>query len=178
MASADKRARFDDGFTALSKFRASLPHMSSSALGAVLQRARRESLPTGCRKKIKAARERLVSQPTPYGPLVGEMCVGEEYFPVLNPAAWLYKISEFENVQELLAVALANLQVKQKELPAQFGPGVVLDLIIYADEITPGNVISHKNRRKSWAVYFAILQLGPELLCQEVVRLAKTRARL
>ena len=34
-------------------------------------------------------------------------------------------------------------------------------LIIYADEVTPGNILAVDNRRKLWGFYAAVKQLGP-----------------
>ena len=41
------------------------------------------------------------------------------------------------------------------------------DLIIYADEVTPGNILRVDNRRKMWAFYTAVKQLGPLALKSE-----------
>lgn len=160
LAKRRRRDAFDDELSnELSQFRASMPAMSASALGAMLTRAQKKPLPAGNRNYVRIARQRLVSQSTPYGPLVQQMQVCSEMFDVLHPAAWLYKISEFQAVRELFGIA------------AEKCPDLsMLSIVLYCDEITPGNVISHKNRRKSWAVYFSVLEWGPEILCQEDYR--------
>ena len=33
-------------------------------------------------------------------------------------------------------------------------------IILYADEVVPGNVISYDNRRKVWVVYFSFMEFG------------------
>jgi hypothetical protein len=40
-------------------------------------------------------------------------------------------------------------------------------LIVYSDEVTPGNVHSPQNNRKFWAVYWSFLELGPAALAHE-----------
>ena len=36
-------------------------------------------------------------------------------------------------------------------------------LVLYSDEITPGNQVAHKNPRKTWAIYYSFLEFGPLL---------------
>jgi hypothetical protein len=40
-------------------------------------------------------------------------------------------------------------------------------LILYSDEVTPGNQLSHANLRKVWVVYFSWVEFGMEILCRE-----------
>jgi hypothetical protein len=40
-------------------------------------------------------------------------------------------------------------------------------LALYADEVTPGNVVSPDNKRKAWAAYWAILDIAPQALHDE-----------
>lgn len=44
-----------------------------------------------------------------------------------------------------------------------------LDLVLYLDGITPGNVLRPDNRRKIWAFYCTFLNFGPQHLCREEV---------
>ena len=46
--------------------------------------------------------------------------------------------------------------------------GTSLKLILYADGIVPGNVISHDNQRKSVVWYFSFLEFGYRLSYEEV----------
>lgn len=158
MATASgKRARLE----ALSKFRAGLPAMSQSALAAVLQYAKQMPLPHGSRNEIRKARDAICGTETPYGPLVQDVPVQAsadaqpEMFQVVHPAAWFHTVSEFDSVQRLFQTALRD---------AGDNP---LDLVIYLDEITPGNVVAHKQRRKSWCCYVSVLQFGALALTSE-----------
>jgi hypothetical protein len=40
-------------------------------------------------------------------------------------------------------------------------------LVLYSDEVVPGNQLSHDNKRKCWVVYFSWLELGMNALCCE-----------
>ena len=40
-------------------------------------------------------------------------------------------------------------------------------LIVYCDEVVPGNALSHDNKRKFWILYFSFLELGPVTLQME-----------
>ena len=40
-------------------------------------------------------------------------------------------------------------------------------LALYADEVTPGNVVSPDNQRKAWCAYWALLDLCPQSLHDE-----------
>lgn len=162
MASADrKRARLE----ALSRYRASLPTISHSALGKVLQRASKEPPPKADRNLLREARDRLAGIETPYGAIHQYMRVSDDTEPVeiCHPAAWLYAASQHTATQNLLNCALGS---------RPHGP---IHIICYADEVTPGNAVAHKNRRKSWLVYYSFLELGPDILCHEDAREAAKR---
>jgi hypothetical protein len=40
-------------------------------------------------------------------------------------------------------------------------------LVLYSDEVVPGNQLSHENRRKVWVIYFSFLEFGPPSLSRE-----------
>jgi hypothetical protein len=40
-------------------------------------------------------------------------------------------------------------------------------LVLYADEVVPGNQIGNSNERKIWVVYFSWLEFGMQALCKE-----------
>ncbi len=42
-------------------------------------------------------------------------------------------------------------------------------LILYTDEVLPGNQLGYKSARKFWAVYWSILEFGSSVLSDEVV---------
>ena len=40
-------------------------------------------------------------------------------------------------------------------------------LCLYSDEVSPGNQLAHHNARKSWAIYWSLLQFGLPVLSDE-----------
>ena len=44
-----------------------------------------------------------------------------------------------------------------------------LQLVVYLDGITPGNVLRPDNRRKIWAFYGTFIEFGPQNFCREEV---------
>lgn len=155
-----KRARLDD----LGRFRASLPYMSQSALGEILRRTSAEILPPRAhRRLIRAARDAIATRSTPYGEVHQMMSVasalGDATIEICHPAAYMYAASEIPAIQHLINAALDRRASGDTSSP--------LHVIVYGDEVTPGNAVAHKNRRKSWAIYYSFLELGEELLCHE-----------
>ena len=71
---------------------------------------------------------------------------------VAHPAAMLYHASG-------TSTSFANLlrRTAATKPPSVTSPWT---LILYADEITPGNQLSHQNDRKVWGVYWSILEFG------------------
>ena len=47
--------------------------------------------------------------------------------------------------------------------------GHVWRLVIYYDELTPGDAFAPDNKRKFWAIYVAFEEFGPLMLAQEEV---------
>ena len=45
--------------------------------------------------------------------------------------------------------------------------GHVWSLVIYYDELTPGDAFAPDNKRKFWSIYVAFLEFGPHMLAQE-----------
>jgi hypothetical protein len=77
--------------------------------------------------------------------------VGGEKIEIADPAAHLYLASNQAGFQVLMRRAIAA------------SPGGALGVIIYCDEVTPGNIVAHKNARKVWAVYWSISQFEQSL---------------
>ena len=158
----------------IERFRRSLPHVSASALTAIM------SNPDRCRdqvsrRTIREARNLTVDQVTPYGPLLHPLYLdaadGGRPIQVLIacPFALLsvaYK--ECEPFRQLLDSKHA-LRPSSHDAPWQ--------IVLYSDEIVPGNNLSFENLRKNWAVYFSFLEFGPEILCREEAWLTLTTKR-
>lgn len=78
--------------------------------------------------------------------------------PYIDPVSWLDHI-----LQQSPAVHQVYLQ-KLTEFPPEQAEWRV---VIYTDEVTPGNPLKARNKRKVWAVYWSFLELG-ENLCNEL----------
>ena len=52
-----------------------------------------------------------------------------------------------------------------------------MNMLLYIDEITPGNVLRPDNRRKVWAIYASFYEFGKDELCKEYVWLPVARLR-
>ena len=143
----------------INRLHAHLPKISHSALSAFLKAANdTPNLPCVSRKRIREARnEACLSTTTPYGPLHHEIDIGGVQVEIQSPFAMLYHCSKLPGFAPLLSDC------------ASAAPGSAYNatLAVYADEITPGNPLANKVTRKSWAIYWSILEWGPEALSNE-----------
>ena len=148
----------------LQTLRDALPFISQSALAAILKISQREQLPSGTRKDIRHARDTVALQATPYGPISQVINLSpaggaDFHAEIQHPFAMLYYCCSTSS-------ALSGLVKRcvQKQQPTLANPWRI---IFYTDEITPGNPMGYKNLRKLWAIYWSILEFGPEVLSDE-----------
>lgn len=146
----------------LCDLRCRVPFVSQSALAGILQLARQGELPDTCRRQdIRASRDVAVQQQTPYGPLHQQIKVmpGNIELEVQHPFAMLYHCS-------LKSAALSKLiaATAEKQPPTLMDPW---HLVLYADEILPGNQLAYKHSRKFWGIYWSILEFGAAALSDE-----------
>ena len=137
----------------LNAFRRSVPHVSASALSAVLDEVSRSGVPElHSRWDLGRATQQDLLQDTPYGQVLDAIQVkskaGEDIlFPIVNPHAHIHTaFSSGGGFQKLL---------KERLIAAPPTPETPWRLILYSDEVVPGNVLSHDNRRKVWVVYYS-----------------------
>ena len=130
----------------LNHFRRKLPHISVSALAAVVQAIRDEGPPElADRGNIRKARDDQCKSNGPFGPILQHCRViskagGELLIPIAHPFAMLHaSMLASPSLQKLFGTKLA-------ERPCS--PEHPWNLIIYSDEVTPGNVLSTSNKRK------------------------------
>ena len=149
-----KRAR-------LQRLRDKLPFISQSALVAVLKVAADEGLPAAVsRSTIARSRDEITTAATPYGNIHHTITIGDQNFEVQNPFAMLYHVAK--SSPYVSSVVAAATSVRQPTLPSPY------HLILYADEITPGNQLAYKGDRKFWAFYWTIAEFGSARLADEV----------
>ena len=129
--------------------------VSQRALAEVLADLRdAEQLPSACsRQSIKRSRVAAIGDSTPFGALVKHWDVetksdGTKAVAYICPAAMLYlsasKCEGWSKTLKWLITAKAST------------PSAPLRIIIYGDEISPGNCLKQENRRKLFAFYWSI----------------------
>ena len=149
----------------LNAFQHKRPYMSASALADTLKGVKEEGLPDlHGRNHIREARDATCAQVTRYGPLIQHIeCVDTEHrpkrIPIAFPAAMLW-------VALTSSVALATLFDQRLEASPS-SPEVPWHLVLYSDEVTPGNPMQSNNKRKFHGVYYTFLELGAHALSRE-----------
>lgn len=159
---ADERAL---KYRRLEGFRRSVPHVSANALSAVLAEVAAQGLPES-RSRWQVAQARLDSleELTPYGsiltalPLVTKSGSATDLL-IASPFALLHRAyKEGGSFTQLLDERLAAVP-NSPEAPWR--------LVMYADEVVPGNALSNDNRRKIWVMYYSFVELSAAALSHE-----------
>ena len=139
---ADKPAKLRK----LERLRRAVPHVSASALSAILREVRDDMPELSTRQNIQEARVAATSEDTPYGPifttlsLIAVAGAAATTFDVINPFAYLYYVF-FHCIAFRRAFELALLRFPVSAASPW-------RLIFYCDEVTPGNQLAQDNKRK------------------------------
>ena len=156
--SAAKRAR-------IQSLRARLPYVSQSALASILEIAATEALPEHTsRHTVRRARDSIKDIRTPYGNLHQHIEVQNSRGDVVklevqHPLAFLYHACT-------LSAGLSRL-VARTAAAAMPTPMHPWHVIMYIDEILPGNQLAYKSGRKMWCCYWSVLEFGSAALSHE-----------
>ena len=149
----------------LEAFRRSKPHCSASALAHILTDIKRHGLPELTdRASMRKGRDRVAALDTPFGPILKHIEVlnaaGDTVqFPIACPFASLtHALESSTSLQKL---------VQRQLLRHPCSPESPWNIIIYCDEVTPGNPMAHQNQRRFHAFYWTFLELGPAALSHE-----------
>ena len=148
-----------------SAFRRQLPHVIASALAAVLVAVSMHGVPDiHDSNGLREARGLQAYATTSVGPIMQTMQVVSKtnlvkQVPVANPFAMLLTA-----VTECKPFSSFFKQRLLQKPPTVEQPWRI---IIYSDEVTPGNPLSTANRRKFQAVYWSFLELGSNALSRE-----------
>ena len=149
----------------LDAFRRKLPHVSQSALSAVLRAVASEGIPELTdRKTLRRARDYYLEFQTPYGPirqLVTLQCVdgATRALEVNHPLANLWLAVQYDGGFTRYFYGCLQQNPCSAEHPWR--------LLLYSDEIVPGNPIGYHNHRKVWVIYYSLAELGLHALCRE-----------
>ena len=149
----------------LETLRRRLPHLSQSGLARTLQDIKNNGLPElDSAKDLRAAREMLMNERTPYGPISIERVVptiggGNMLLRLVSPLALLYFVYWF------CAPFASFLDDRLVEYPSTFEKP--WNWILYADEVHPGDQLGGKKLRKFHAIYFSFTEFGLAALSHE-----------
>jgi hypothetical protein len=169
-SSSEKTVKLSRAATAatLARIRQQVPYCSASALTALVNIIQSEDMPelhrNIDRNLVREGRDAVCTELTPYGRIHHESQIqmtNGEYVDVeiQNPFAMLYKVCRCsESFSQML---LRSLQAHPNSLNTPWG------LILYSDEITPGNQLLALNTRKCWAFYWSLHEFGPSVLSDE-----------
>ena len=113
----------------------------------------------GTRRTVKRKRQADISHVTPYGDILVEKNIAGTKIWMVQPVAMLYHISrsclEFSNFfKEILSRKPCT-----RDHP--------IKVIVYSDEVTPGNQLRHQNARKIQVCYWSLECFGLTNLSNE-----------
>ena len=151
--------------TAMS-LRRSLPHMSQSALAAMVKYAKEHGVDDLPDTRVGWFNARNISLgDTPYGPMILEVVLtaippyANRTMLVINPFAYLHvAYMQAGSFHKMLAEKLKNAPCSE-QAPWR--------LALYSDEVVPGNVLRIANARKVWVIYWSFVELHPLLSKEE-----------
>ena len=153
----------------VSKMQPTLPFVSGRALSALLTQLSPQDLQPGrasdaVRHDLRRERDLLVKTSTPFGPIHQTITAntkdGTMPIEVQHPLAMMHYVSARSScLADLVADAAAS------NPPSHARPW---HIVMYMDEVLPGNQLAHKAARKGWHWYWSIAELGPAALADEV----------
>lgn len=141
------------------------PHVSASALSALLEDIEQNGLPdlTG-KKHVKEARDYTLEQHKAYGPMLETVQLvnvdgTSQDMVVVNMCTLLQAMFQMDGGMTSL--------IKRTILKTPCSVESPWHLIYYSDEVVPGNVLSADVSRKVQCVYISIMEFGPLALSRE-----------
>jgi len=153
----------------LEKFRRAKPRCSVRALNAILTDISKNGLPDLLgRQNFAQARNQIMQAETPYGPILQHITVidktdTQQIIPIADPFATLwYFVKECSKEDNGFKRIL-----KQKLLEKPPTIDQPWSIIMYSDEVTPGNVLALINNRRFHAIYWTFMELGSNVLSRE-----------
>ena len=155
---AEKRRR-------VASVRNALPMVSAVAFAALVACSRQEAFPEGSvsRRDIRLGTSLIAATQTPYGQIFQTMEVpGSEAavkMGIQHPHSFLWHVCK-------VSKCLSDLILRALEASPST-PAAPWNLILYNDEVSPGNQLSFQNKRKLQAVYWTLLELGSPALSEE-----------
>ena len=135
-------------------------YVSISALSEVLEEIRQHGMPdNSSRSSIKRARDEYRMVDTRYGPIFRTMPITlnnrTQPFNMmyLHPGAMLTHLAQ--TCKAFSEVFQSRIRLKPSS------PSEPWHVLVYCDEITPGDPLKRENRKKIWALYWSFQEFGP-----------------
>ena len=149
----------------LEEFRRTKPHCSASALAQILTDIKHHGAPELTdRKSMRQARDKVATLVAPYGCILKPMNVMSKsgamlQVPMACPFASLtYVMQDSDSFRSCFKKCLST----KPSTPEQ-----PWSIVLYCDEVTPGNPLATLNKRRFHAFYWSFLELGTEVLSHE-----------
>lgn len=147
----------------LHALRHSLPHMSKRALEAVLKDVKDNGVPEFCDHRHMVEAQRLeLQQHNVFGPLLESTMmtrmdrVNQQPVLCVNSLSYLHAVvTQGGSMMQLVLDKLATFH-NDYDHP--------WNLILYSDEVCPGNPLAARTERKAWMLYLSFLEFGHALL--------------
>jgi hypothetical protein len=149
----------------LNEMRRKLPHMTASAMSALLAEVDHHGIPElHSRWQLGKSTQAEIARHESYGPLLCNSSLvdkqgAEADMLMINPLSLLQ--AAFGQGGSYTELVMDTLR-KHPSSPDQ-----PWRLAVYCDEVVPGNVISHDNKRKEWVGYASFLEFGQMTLSRE-----------
>ena len=151
-------------------------YVSQAGIADILKQVREAGgLPTGISKSaVKRSRQSAIAKDTPFGPMLKQWALldkdqKEIKVDYLDPAACLWHALQ---TSPLFSEFFGK---KAEELCC--GPTQQWTIILYSDEITPGNQLKAHNSRRLQTFYWSLAEFGAEALASEDAWLVLTSVR-
>ena len=144
------------------ELKSKLPYISQSAPTGLLQAAKDAQLPDAhTALHVRNAKLDYVNQRTPYGPIHQEMAITDKVTTeVQHPFAVLYHCAKHS--QSFSSLLQRSLRTYPPDLAHPWR------LILYSDEVSPGNQLAYVHARKTWTVYWSFLEFGAALSSEDL----------
>ena len=142
--------------------RHSLPHLSVSAFTGVIKAAGEIDFSELAASRSAYRRQRCLSlEPTPFGEVISKVvAIGQSPYPnrevhMVNPFVFLYTACRHGG--GFYTMMRAQLAVNPSTAAKPWR------LLLYSDEVHPGNQLAHTHARKIWCIYASFLEFGLHL---------------
>ena len=149
----------------LEGLRRRLPQVTQTALAAILKDVGEHGMPDlTTRQNMTEARKELANSNTLYGPLIQTMdvqLISGHTYPMLIAHPWALLWYLFDQCASWRDLVVARHRENPSSVEKPWG------LVLYTDEVTPGNALSPDLTRKSQACYMSFLELGHAALARE-----------